>query len=123
MTDQPQFILEIAMELAFPKTLLDQIAKTFGPDKSREAAMSTSVGGIGPLIKDRIFGQTSLGLEIMGVSLLYDRVWTQAWHEWGQLNLQKRNIKDELKKSLKPTPHGFDLTMFDGEKISVEVWE
>ncbi len=117
-------IVEVAMEMALPQSVLEEIARRFGPEKARDAAMSTSVGGIGPLLRERIFGQAEAGLDLMGVSLLYESVWVQAWHEWGQLNLQKRNIGKELRQVMAPRADlGFDLTFFDGKTARVEVWE
>ncbi len=123
MSDQPNLNLEIAMEVAFPQDLLEQIAKKFGAEKARECAMSTSVGGIGPLLKDRVFGQAELGWNIIGVSLLYDRVWVQSWHEWGQLNLQKREVMSVLKNLLIRSGLDFEMPGLDGKPLAVEVWE
>src|SRR5687768_8361132 len=116
-------ILEIAMEMALPQSVLQEIAKRFGAEKARDCAMSTSVGGIGPLLRERVFGQGEAGVDVIGVSLLYEAVWVQAWHEWGQLNLQKRNVGQALRQVMTKTDLGFELTFFDGKKAAVEVWE
>ncbi len=123
MLDDKTLIVEVAMEMALPKFFLDDIAKRFGAEKARECAMSTSVGGIGPLLRERIFEQGEAGLNVVGVSLLYDTVWAQAWHEWGQINLQKRNVGNALRASLTPTSLGFALPMFDGQLVDVTVWK
>ncbi|MCG3205855.1 MAG: hypothetical protein KCHDKBKB_02578 [Elusimicrobia bacterium] len=124
LVDQSLMLLEVAMELALPHTFLENLAKRFGPEKARECAMSTSVGGIGPLLRERIFAQAEAGLSVVGVSLLYNTVWAQAWHEWGQINLQKRNVGNALRASLqKRSDLEFSLTFFDGKSLPVEVWE
>lgn len=124
MLDDKIPILEVAMEIAFPYAFLDAVAKRYGPEKARECAMSTSVGGIGPLLRERVFAQGDAGLNVVGVSLLYDSVWAQAWHEWGQINLQKRDVTIALKANLKKREDlTFSLTFFDGEKHNVAVWE
>ncbi len=111
------------MEMALPKDILDNIAAHVGPEKARQCAMSTSVGGIGPLLRERVTGQGEAGINVIGVSLLYDAVWIQAWHEWGQINLQKHAVGPALRKILKPTTYAFDLTFFDGTTHHVDVWE
>jgi glucan phosphorylase len=123
MHEKPLSVLEIAMEMAFPPMFLEEIAKKAGAESARHAAMSTSVGGIGPLLKDRVIVQAEEGTPVTAVSLLYDKVWIQAWHEWGQLNLQKRDIAHTIKKFLTPTDLGFELTMLDDQKVLVEVWK
>lgn len=110
------------MEMAFPREFLGAIAKKFGPEQARSCAMSTSVGGIGPLIKERVIEQGEVGLNVIGVSLLYESVWAQAWHEWGQINLQKRDVGKTLRQMLMPTNLGFPLTFFDDLTLNVEVW-
>ncbi len=116
-------ILEAAMEIALPKETLDRIAQKFGPDKARSCAMSTSVGGIGPLLRERIFEQAEQGIDVIGVTLLYESVWVQAWHEWEQVNLQKIKVAEEIRKECTPSNLDFELDLFDGKKISVKVWE
>lgn len=123
MEQRTPFVLEVAMEMALPKPVLDAISVRFGPDKAIECAMANSVGGIGPLLRERIFDQAELGANVIGVSLLYGSVWIQAWHEWGQINLQKRKMADELRQFLTPTNFGFKFTFFDGTSTHVDVWE
>lgn len=108
--NKPSLVVEVAMEMAFPHDFLDAITKQFGPEITRSCAMSTSVGGIGPLLKERVIEQGEKGLNVVGVSLLYESVWAQAWHEWGQINLQKRNVGKVLRQVLTPTDLGFSLT-------------
>ncbi len=50
-------ILEVAMEIALPPETLASLSKRYGFRPTREAAMSTSVGGIGPLLRERIIAQ------------------------------------------------------------------
>jgi glucan phosphorylase len=123
MTVESPRILEVAMEMALPKDLLDRIAAQFGPEKAKQCAMSTSVGGIGPLLRERVIEQGDAGVDVVGVSLMYESVWSQAWHEWGQINLQRFLVGPVLRKVLKATDYGFDLTFFDGTTSRVSVWE
>jgi len=122
MSTEPM-ILEVAMEIAFPHDFLEGIAKKFNAQTARECAMSTSVGGIGPLLKERIIDQSVGGLNVVGVTLLYESVWVQAWHEWGQINLQKKGVGKILREVLSPTDFKFPLTFFDGQIVEVEVWK
>jgi len=115
-------ILEVAMEIALPYEFLEKVASKFGPDMARECAMSTSVGGIGPLLRERIVAQAAAGIDVVGVTLLYDSVWVQTWHEWGQITLQKRSLAQEIRQILTKTDLGFPLTFFDGSTTNVEVW-
>ncbi len=121
--DDKSLILEVAMELALPRPFLDAVAKRFGPEKARECAMSTSVGGIGPLLRERVMDQGDAGLNVIGVSLLYETVWVQAWHEWGQINLQKRMVGEAMRAFLEPTDLGFSLALFNGNTVDVQVWK
>lgn len=123
MRDQRPVILEVSMEMALPHPFLDDIARRFGPQKARDAAMSTSVGGIGPLLRERVMSQAEHDVDVIAVSLLYETVWAQAWQEWGQLNLQKRHVGAELRELLEPTELGFDLEFFDGTREHVRVWK
>lgn len=116
-------VMEVAMELGLPKPVLDKIAQKFGPAEAQECAMSTSVGGIGPLLRERIYAQAELGVQVVTVSLLYDSVWIQSWHEWGQINLAKKKTTDALRKTLEPTTLDFELSLFDGQNIQVKVWK
>lgn len=111
------------MEMALPKDILDRVATRFGPEKARQCAMSTSVGGIGPLLRERVTSQGDAGINVVGVSLLYDTVWIQAWHEWGQINLQKHSVGPALRQILKPTDYAFEIPFFDGTNARVDVWE
>jgi glucan phosphorylase len=116
-------ILEVAMEIALPHEFLERVAARFGPDKARDCAMSTSVGGIGPLLRERIVAQAEAGIDVVGVTLMYDAVWVQTWHEWGQITLQKRDLGRQIREIMTKTDLGFPLTMFDGTTVDVEVWQ
>ena len=122
MSPTAPLILEVAMEMALPTLFLEKIAADFGAHNARNAAMSTSVGGIGPLLRERVIEQGDQGVQVIGVSLLYESVWVQAWHEWGQINLQKQLVGSMLRSRLQKTDLGFDIVFFDGEKARVEVW-
>src|ERR1700712_1394268 len=86
-TEPTMKVLEIAMAIAFTPEVLEAVAKRYGFRAARDAAMSTSVGGIGPLLRERIVAQADLGIEVIGVSLLYEKTWVQSWFDWGQLHL------------------------------------
>jgi glucan phosphorylase len=116
-------ILEVAMELAFPGELLDTMANRFGPVSAREAAMSTSVGGIGPLLRERIMAQADLGQKVIGVSLLYDTVWFQGWHSWNHLFIQRRPVGEYIRSVLDQTGLTLQLPLFDGRVVPVKVWK
>jgi glucan phosphorylase len=122
MNTSSPLILEIAMEMALPTSFLDKIANDFGASNARNAAMSTSVGGIGPLLRERVAEQGDQNINVIGVSLLYESVWVQAWHEWGQINLQKQGIGPMLRSRLQKTDLGFEIRFFDGEEAHVDVW-
>src|SRR5882672_11255032 len=116
-------ILEVAMEIALPPEILDAVFKRHGFRPTREAAMSTSVGGIGPLLRERLIGQAEEGIEAIGVSLLYQTTWIQSWFDWGQLHLEKREILPYLKEFLKDTGIDLPITFFDGATAQAHVWE
>lgn len=110
------------MEMALPTSFLQQIANDYSASSACNAAMSTSVGGIGPLLRERITEQGEHQINVVGVSLLYESVWVQAWHEWGQINLQKHSVGQMLRSRLTKTDLGFDITFFDGQQVHVDVW-
>jgi starch phosphorylase len=114
-------VLEVAMEIALPLEILDAIAKRYGFRPARDAAMSTSVGGIGPLLRERLMAQGDEGLEAIGVTLLYQTTWIQSWFNWGQLHLEKREV--HLREFLKDTGLDLSITFFDGQVAKTHVWE
>src|SRR5207302_11451197 len=116
-------ILEVAMEIALPPEILDSISQRFGFRPTRDAAMSTSVGGIGPLLRDRLLAQSEQGLEAMGVTLLYETTWIQSWFEWGQLHLEKREVFSILREFLKDAGIDLEIPFFDGKTATAQVWE
>jgi hypothetical protein len=116
-------ILEVAMEIALPPDLLEALYKRYGFRPTRDAAMSTSVGGIGPLLRERIIAQAEEGIEVIGVSLLYQTTWIQSWFEWGQLHLEKREVLSYLREFLKETGAELPVTLFDGEVVKARIWE
>ncbi|MFN0118210.1 MAG: glycogen/starch/alpha-glucan phosphorylase [Elusimicrobiota bacterium] len=122
MSHKPK-VVEVAMEISFPRALLEKIGINASPQKAREAAMSTSVGGIGPLLRERIAEQSTQDIDVIGVTLLYESVWIQTWHEWGQINLNKKKIGETLRQFLTPTDISFDLEIFDGTTIKVTAWK
>ncbi|MBV9079786.1 MAG: glycogen/starch/alpha-glucan phosphorylase, partial [Elusimicrobia bacterium] len=122
MNEKPA-ILEVAMEIALPHALLERVAARFGAEKAGECAMSTSVGGIGPLLRERIASQAEHGINVIGVTLLYETVWVQTWHEWGQITLQRRNVGNELREVMDKTDLGFTMPFFDGKTADVQVYK
>ncbi len=116
-------ILEVAMEIALPPDLLESLYKRFGFRPTREVAMSTSVGGIGPLLRERIMAQAEEGIDVIGVTLLYQTTWIQSWFDWGQLHLEKRDVATILRPFLKDTGIQLPVVLFDGKTAEAQVWE
>lgn len=122
MTDK-KIIVEVAMEISLTPDLLDAISKKYFPAAARESAMTTSVGGIGPLLRERIISEAESGYEIIGISLLYENVWIQRWQTWGQLYLEKRRTADYIKSVLVKYPQVLNVTMYDGSVVAAAVWK
>lgn len=116
-------IAEIAMEIALTPEILKGIEKQMGLYAAIRAAMSTSVGGIGPLLRDRIIAQDELGVQVIGITLLYDKVWLQRWHFWGQFYLEKTDAAAYIRPLLKELDEELIVTMPDGSSVKVKVWE
>jgi glucan phosphorylase len=116
-------IIEVAMEIALPPPLLETIHKRFGFRPARDSAMSTSVGGIGPLLRERVIAQGDQNLDVIGVSLLYQSTWIQCWFEWGQLHLEKREVLPYLRDVLTDTGLDLSVTLFDGSVAKAHVWQ
>ena len=110
------------MEIAFTPEVLEAVAKRFGFRAARDAAMSTSVGGIGPLLRERIVAQADLDIGVVGVSLLYQKTWVQSWFDWGQLHLEKRDVGTCLRDILKDSGMTLNLPLFDDTVVDVRVW-
>ena len=95
----------------------------------REAAMSGSVGGIGPLLRERIISQAALGANVTGVSMLYSHVWVQVKVPvktiggWTRYKLEQRKVEvgTLLRKVLQPAGE-MRLQMYDGTETYVKVW-
>ena len=73
-------VVEAAMEIAHTRDFLRKL-QTSTARRGAVCGHVNSVGGIGPSLQERIGGK--LGLNVIGVSLLYDNVWTQGVHQWG----------------------------------------
>ncbi|MBI4396189.1 MAG: glycogen/starch/alpha-glucan phosphorylase [Elusimicrobia bacterium] len=116
-------VLEVAMEFAFTQEVLDKVAEIYGPTAAQEVAMSTSVGGIGPLLRERVIAQAELGLNVAGVSLLYDTVWSQGWHVWNHLFLQRRSVGRYLRGIMEQLPFTLNLPLFDGSIATARVFK
>jgi len=115
-------ILEVAMEIALTPQILESIHQRFGFRPTRDVAMSTSVGGIGPLLRERIMAQADEGQDVIGVTLLYQTTWIQSWFDWGQLHLEKREAAPYLRETLQDTGIELSVTMFDGTLAKTRVW-
>src|SRR3989344_4724581 len=120
---RPLVIVEAAMEIAHSQPLLDKIAAKYGPDRARACAMSNSVGGIGPLLKERIPAQAALGHEVIGVSLLYDNVWTQGFYQWGQIFIEKKSVGARLREVMEHAGFQLSLELPDGSATQINVWK
>ncbi len=116
-------VLEVAMETSLPTEILNAIDEKFGTQAAQETSMSTSVGGIGPLLRDRVISQANRGLKVTGVCLLYDTVWAQAWHGWNHLYLERKSIGHYLRDVLEQTGLSLDLLLFDNTTVKVNVWK
>src|SRR5262245_48645877 len=119
----PSTVVEVAMEIAFPPAFLDSIRQRFGVRPMRDAAMSTSVGGIGPLLRDRLVEQAEQGLCAIGITFLYETTWIQSWFEWGQLHLEKRSVTPYLREVLKETGISLPIASYDGTVVETKVWQ
>ena len=115
-------VVEVAMEIAFTPIFLETVRLKYGFRATRDAAMSTSVGGIGPLLRDRIVAQAAKGIRTIGITCLYETTWIQSWFEWGQLHLEKRPVAPYLRELLEETGIVLNIPMFDGQIIKVKVW-
>ena len=122
-TSSPLTVVEVAMEIALNPTFLEKIRTRYGFRPTRDAAMSTSVGGIGPLLRDRIVEQADEGLRVIGVSFLYETTWIQSWFEWGQMHLEKRPVAPYLRELLKDSGITLKVPMYDGKTVDVKVWQ
>ncbi|OVE77535.1 hypothetical protein BVX98_02440, partial [bacterium F11] len=122
MSSQNPFIIEVASELGFPSHLLSKAQTKWGVQRTREIAMATSVGGIGPLVRERTRIQSEKGLNVIGVSLLYEYVWIQKLLPNGTIQLQKKSVGKECKQLLTPTSLKFSLWLFNNQKLDVVVW-
>jgi glucan phosphorylase len=99
-------------------------------ERLREAAMTGSVGGIGPLLRERIISQAALGANVTGVSMLYSHVWVQVKVPvktiggWTRYKLEQRKIEvgTLLRKVLQPAGE-MRLQMYDGTETYVKVWK
>ena len=124
-TDQssPQrSVLEVAMEMALTPDVLQKVYDRFGAEAAQAAGMSTSVGGIGPLLRERVIAQGDLGLNVVGVSLLYNTVWSQGWHDWNHLLIKRVAAGCYLRDVLEDTGLLLKLPLFEGGEVDVKVW-
>lgn len=124
MTDpKPIRVLEVAMEMSLTPPLMEAIYKKFGSEAAQASAMSTSVGGIGPLLRERVIALGDMGVDVVGVSLLYDTVWCQGWQGWNHLYLDRRPAGKYLREVLEDTGLVLNLSFFDGTRHDVRVWK
>lgn len=116
-------IVEVAMEIALTPEILNAVSDQVSFYAAIGAGMSTSVGGIGPLLRERIIAQADDGAEVIGVTLLYDKVWMQRWHSWGQFYLDRVKAGDYLRRVLKEHHDPLHIKLFDGTEVELTVWE
>lgn len=116
-------IVEVAMEIAHASETLQKIFEKRGASLARACAMSNSVGGIGPLLKERIAAQSELGIEVIGVSLLYEYVWVQGFYQWGQIFIEKQKVGPYIREALEDCGIRFNLELADGSQCAVKVWK
>jgi starch phosphorylase len=85
--------------------------------------MSTSVGGIGPLLRERVIALADESVDVAGVSLLYDTVWSQGWQGWNHLFLERRQAGRYVREVLQDAGVTLSLPFYDGEVKQVKVWK
>ena len=117
-----KLIVEVAMEIALTPELLNTIAEKWSPSAARESAMTTSVGGIGPLLRERIIAEAENEQERSGLSLLSDKVWVQRWQIWGQLYLEKKPSLKYIQSVLRKESWQITVAMNDGSPVEATVW-
>lgn len=115
-------VVEIAMEVALTPEILKGIEDRMGLYAAIRTAMSTSVGGIGPLLRERIIAQAELGANVIGITLLYDKTWVQRWHFWGQFYLEKGDSAPYIKPLLNKLDKQINIKMPDETVEKVGVW-
>jgi glucan phosphorylase len=103
--------------------VLEAVNAKFGAEAAQAAGMSTSVGGIGPLLRERLIAQGEQGVNVIGVTLLYDTVWTQGWQDWNQLYLERKPAGRYLREVLEDTGLTLTVPFFDGSTAQVKVWK
>ncbi|HOW27817.1 MAG TPA: glycogen/starch/alpha-glucan phosphorylase [Elusimicrobiota bacterium] len=116
-------IVEVAMEMALTDEILKNIAVKYGSTAAVEAGMSTSVGGIGPLLRERVIVQSEMDCRVIGISLLYRTTWVQGWHAWNHLFLRRNEVADHIRAVLTDTGLILNLKLFDETTIPVKVWK
>lgn len=127
---QDQHIVEVTMELALAQSIERRVIQRLreqGRDdgeieRIRQAvAMSTSVGGLGPLLKERITLQAELGARVSAVTLLYDAVWVQRGE--GLQPTAPVAVGEILRRALEETGVVLPLTLFDGTTVRARVFK
>jgi len=93
----------------------------------RKAAMATSVGGIGPLLPERLMAMAALGADVVGVSLLYDKVWVQKQKPQpdGSLSLalELERVTPFLRQGVLERDRTITVRLFDDRPpVEVTVW-
>lgn len=121
--EKKKLIVEVAMEISLTPELLNDIGRKFFPGAARESAMATSVGGIGPLLRDRMIAEADQGNEVIGISLLYEKVWVQRWQPWGQLFLEKKSVSSYIQRILSKDEKAVHVEMNDGSDVAVNIWK
>jgi glucan phosphorylase len=125
-------IVEVTAELALSNEMQSLLWQELMKDESlnndarealmREVTMATSVGGIGPLLGERIRSLSKFGADTVAVSLLYKWVWVQKINADLSLTLEPHEIGHYLKKIL--TNVGEVLVkMHTGEEVMVRLWQ
>ncbi len=122
-------IVEVTMEMALSEPIMSALEtrlRQSGLEEEaiehelRKAAMSTSVGGIGPLLGERVPELSNLGANVTAVSLLYNQVWVQKRRPDGTLSSEKEQVHPELRNVMEPAGE-VTIEMYDGTKISARV--
>jgi len=121
-------VVEVTMEMALPGAAFDAMtAAGIDHETQVNAAMATSTGGIGPLLKERVIALGDLGANVVAFSLLYEHVWVQKVTKGVDGNpdtIEQEKVKiGDAFRAILIDAGTVDVTMFDGSVAKVQVWQ
>ncbi|MBV9080410.1 MAG: glycogen/starch/alpha-glucan phosphorylase, partial [Elusimicrobia bacterium] len=129
-------IVEVTMEMALSGKAFERMTELgIDHDMQVAAAMATSTGGIGPLLKERVIALGDLGAKAIGFSLLYEHVWVQKIEKYDdgrpdRIWQEKVKVGDAFRKILEPAGE-IELPMAEQDEhnparrptVKVKVWK